>query len=108
MHDSDAIPVPRPCTHFDRRTTVTTNRHSNLPDDDSGPLEPMDRPEFLARISDYVAGRLVDPEQARFEETLLANPDWAELVAAERLLRAGIRDLARSEPGLFDGARRPK
>ena len=80
---------------------MTTNRSSNLPDDDHRPPEPMGRLEFDTCISEYVARQLSDREQARFEEALLANPEWAQWVAAERPLREGIGGLARSDPELF-------
>lgn len=72
------------------RFTVTTNRELT-PDDDEEPLELMDLEEFERHVSEYVARRLRDPVQARFEHSLLANPEWAQLLVAERLLPEGFR-----------------
>jgi hypothetical protein len=65
------------------------------------PPHPMSMSEFELLIADYVAGQLDDPELSRFEVTLLANPQWAEWVEAEQMLRAGMRELAQQEPRLF-------
>lgn len=59
---------------------------------------------FESRIADYVAGDLAADAQDAFEEALLANPDWAQWVEAEEMLRAGIRSLAINEPKLFTDA----
>lgn len=56
---------------------------------------------FESKIADYVAGNLAPADQESFEEALLANPDWAQWVEAEEMLRAGIRSLAAAEPQLF-------
>jgi|CXWL01.1.fsa_nt_gi hypothetical protein len=59
---------------------------------------------FESRIADYVAGTLGAVEQEAFEEALLANPDWAQWVEVEELMRSGIKTLAVTEPQLFLGA----
>ena len=53
-------------------------------------------------MSDYVSGRLAAGAEARFEDALLGNPDLAQWVEAEQLLRAGVRQLAQQEPELFE------
>ncbi len=72
-----------------------------------GDRHPMPLDEFERLISDYVAGDLDEPRLSRFEETLLANPQWAEWVEAEQMLREGVRELARREPAVFDNAPLP-
>lgn len=57
--------------------------------------------EFDSMIADYVAGDLDASDNERFELALLANPAWADAVEAEQLLRAGMRELGHSEPGLW-------
>ena len=69
-----------------------------------GDRHPMPLDEFERLISDYVAGDLNEPQLSRFEETLLANPQWAEWVEAEQMLREGVRELARRDPMVFDSA----
>lgn len=69
-----------------------------------GDRRPMPLDEFERLISDYVAGDLDEPQLSRFEETLLANPQWAEWVEAEQMLRDGVRELAGREPMVFASA----
>lgn len=57
--------------------------------------------EFESMIADYVAGDLDASDNERFELALLANPAWADVVEAEQLLRAGMRELAHGEPELW-------
>lgn len=86
---------------------MTTNRNASFPDDDARPRKPMDRSEFESCVRDYVAATLGEAEQARFEESLLANPDWAGSLLAERRLREGLRDLANADPDAFNPAASP-
>jgi len=81
-----------------------TPPHPGSADRSFGDCHPMPLDEFERLISDYVAGDLNEPQLSRFEETLLANPQWAEWVEAEQMLRDGVRELARREPMYFDSA----
>ncbi len=66
-----------------------------------------DLAHFESRVADYVAGDLSEEENERFEEAMLGNPEWAELVEAEQMLRDGIRALATTEPQLFEAPVNP-
>jgi len=63
-----------------------------------------DLAHFDSRVADYVAGELSEEENDHFEEVMLANPEWAEIVETEQMLREGIRSLAAAEPQLFSAS----